>query len=120
MEGSPNTQQTIQGTSHATPLLMPQNYSPDDQFDDDDILEVESTTEPKTYTHDLPLLTRTREAIQWSADRVKAYIKATYKVEHPDFLTPEQFAELLAYLQKIEREIATPVIPTEVVSSELP
>ena len=89
--------------------------------DSDDFVQPEYTpVVPKTYTHDLPLLTRTREAIQWSADRVKAYIKATYKVEHPDFLTPEQFAELLAYLQKIEREIATPTIPAEVVSSELP
>ena len=120
MEGSPNTQQTIQGTSHATTLLMPQNYSPDDQFDDDDILEVESTTKPRTYTHNMSLLKTAREAIKWSSEDVVAYIKPKYNVIHPDFLTPEQFAELLAYLQKIEREIATPVIPTEVVSSELP
>jgi hypothetical protein len=122
LEGSSNIQPTIQGTSHATPLLMPQNYSPDDQFDDDDddILEVESTTEPKTYTHNMSLLKNAREAIKWSSEDVVAYIKPKYNVIHPDFLTPEQFAELLAYLQKIEREIATPVVETQVVPSELP
>jgi len=120
MEGSSNTQPTIQGTSHATPLLMPQNYSPDDQFDDDDILEVESTTETKTYPHNMSLLKTAREAIKWSSEDVVAYIKPKYNVIHPDFLTHEQFSELLAYLQKIEREIATPVVETEVVSSELP
>ena len=108
----------------AFPVQLAGLYTKDEmaQADDsDDFVQPEYTpVVPKTYTHDLPLLTRTREAIQWSADRVKAYIKATYKVEHPDFLTPEQFAELLAYLQKIEREIATPTIPAEVVSSELP
>ena len=108
----------------AFPVQLAGLYTKDEmaQADDsDDFVQPEyAPVVPKTYTHDLPLLTRTREAIQWSADRVKAYIKATYKVEHPDFLTPEQFSELLAYLQKIEREIATPVVKTKVVSSELP
>jgi phage recombination protein Bet len=108
----------------AFPVQLAGLYTKDEMAqaeDSDDFAQPEYTpVVPKAYTHDLPLLTRTREAIQWSADRVKAYIKATYKLEHPDFLTPEQFAELLAYLQKIGREIATPVVETEVVSSELP
>lgn len=108
----------------AFPVQLAGLYTQDEmaQADDsDDFVQPKYTpVEPKTYTHDIPLLKAAREAIKWSSERVAAYIKSKYNVIHPDFLTPEQFTELLAYLQKIEREIATPVVETEVVSSELP
>jgi phage recombination protein Bet len=108
----------------AFPVQLAGLYTKDEmaQADDsDDFAQPEYTTvEPKTYPHNMSLLKSAREAIQWSTDRVAAYIKPKYNVIHPDFLTPEQFAELLAYLQKIEREIATPVVETEVVSNDLP
>ena len=121
MEGSSNTQPTIQGTSHATPLLMPQNYSPDDQSDDDDdILEIKSITESTTFSHDLSLLENAMKAIDWSDLRLLGYIKTTFNVGRIDQLNPNQFIELLGFLGKIARNTVKPVVPTEVVSNDLP
>jgi hypothetical protein len=121
MEGTPNIQPTIQGTSHATPLLMPQNYSPDDQSDDDDdILEIKSITESTTFSHDLSLLENAMKAIDWSDLRLLGYIKTTFNVGRIDQLNPNQFIELLGFLGKIARNTVKPVVPTEVVSNDLP